>query len=129
MNDKAEFITAARRAFDLQARAMSAQVENGIADFLAVIHPDIIWRFPIGRYAGTHEGKASFEEFFTFACNHYPAGLTFYLDRVLSDGEKNVAFEFHDEGITKDGGDYKANVTIYYTMQDGLVIGYREYFG
>lgn len=124
-----KLVAAARRAFDLQARAMSAKVEGEIDDFLAVIHQDITWRFPIGRYAGTHQGKASFEEFFRYACNYYPTGLTFYLDRVMSDGQATVAFEFHDEGVTADGRDYKANVVISYTMEGEKVIGYREYFG
>lgn len=126
---QSELVVHARHAFDLQARAMSATVENGIDDFLTAIHDDIVWRFPIGRYAGTHEGKSSFAEFFRFACSYYPTGLTFHLDRVMTDGENNVAFEFHDEGVTRDGKDYKANVIIVYTMHGDKVGGYREYFG
>ncbi len=124
-----DLVANAHRAFELQTRAMSAKVEGGIEAFLDVIDPEIVWRFPIGRYAGTHEGKSSFEQFFRFACSYYPTGLTFFLDRVLSDGDSNVAFEFHDEGITQDGRDYKANIVIVYTLQKDKVVGYREYFG
>ncbi len=128
-NPDAELVAQGRHVFELQARAMSAKYADGLADFLALIHDEVVWQFPKGQYAGQHQGKASFAEFFRFACAYYPTGLTFHLDRVLSDGESNVAFEFHDEGQTRDGQDYRANVVIVYTLADHKVSGYREYFG
>jgi len=126
---QSELVRAASRVFDLQVVAMGAKVPNAIEQFLECFAENLVWRFPMGKYAGTHESKASFEEFFRYACNHFSTGLTFYLDRVLSDDKDTVAFEFHDEGLNPKGEPYKANVTIYYTMQNDKVTGYREYFG
>ncbi len=123
------FVEEARRVFELQTVAMGAKVPGSIEQFLECFAEDLVWRFPTGKYAGTHEGKALFEEFFRYACNYFPTGLTFQLDHTLSDGKDTVAFEFRDEGHNLKGDPYKANVVISYTMRAGKVAGYREYFG
>ncbi len=125
----ADLVETARRFFELQTIAMSATVPGSIEKFLECFADDLVWRFPLGAYAGTHQAKASFEEFFRYACNYFSSGLTFQLDHVLSDGKDTVAFEFRDEELNKDNAPYKANVVISYTLHNNKIIGYREYFG
>jgi ketosteroid isomerase-like protein len=125
-----EIVKQATQIFELQARAHNNQGDSSkIDDFLAMTHPEMKWRFPQGKYAGDHEGNASFGEFFRYASEYFNHAMVYYLDQVFFDGEDTVAFRFHDEGVKPDGSEYKANVCIMYTIKDDKLYGYREYFG
>jgi ketosteroid isomerase-like protein len=125
-----EIVKQAIQIFEAQAAAHNNKGDTTkIEQFLALTHPEMKWRFPMGKYAGDHEGNQSFGEFFRYACAFFNNAVTYYLDQVFFDGEDTVAFRFHDEAVKADGSEYKANVCIMYTIKDGKLYGYREYFG
>lgn len=95
--------------------------------FLAMVADDITFWFPMGPYGGRNQGKARLAEFLAYVHACFPAGLTLTLDRVTSN-ETTVVFEFRDEGQLR-GEPYKNRVAVSFDVKDGLVCGYREYFG
>lgn len=124
-NDK--LVATAQQVWEAQARAHAA-LPGALPEFFAYIGDDIEWTFPIGRYAGTHQGKESFVEFFRFACDYFPTGLTYNLEKIYPVSEDTVAIEFNDEGKNVTGNDYKASVTFYYTIQGDKLVKYVEQF-
>lgn len=125
-----EIVKQATAIFEAQAAAHNNQGdESKLEAFFAMLHPEMKWRFPMGKYAGDHEGSPSFIEFFRYAADFFQNNIVYYLDQVFFDGEDTVAFRFHDEATKADGTPYQANVCIMYTIKDGKLAAYREYFG
>lgn len=122
-----QLLAVVREIWEAQREAHAAQ-PGAVEKFFEYIDENIEWTFPIGRYAGTHSGKDSYEEFFRFACAYYPQGLFYFFDKIYAEGPDTAAVEFHDEGKTVTGRDYKAEVTIYYTVRAGKLVNYIEEF-
>ena len=122
-----ELLVTVREIWEAQ-RAAHATEPGAVERFFEYIRSDIEWTFPIGRYAGTHTGKTSFEEFFRFACAYYPTGLFYTLEKIYPVSEDTAAVEFSDEGQTVTGNPYRASVTIHYSVQGGQLIRYVEQF-
>ncbi len=89
---------------------------------------DFTFRFPFGRWQGTHRGKDTAAEFFAFVRKVYPQGLfVTEIERVTAEDDR-VVFEFHDEGMMR-GAPYANFVTISLDVCGEKICAYREYFG
>ena len=112
------------RAFEHFTHALATGEWDG---FFAMLSDDVEVWFPTGRFKGRRVGRASAIELFRFVRTAYPDGLFVELDRVLSGGD-TVAFEFRDHGRLF-GRPYANRVVVALDVRDGLIAGYREYFG
>lgn len=126
-DETAELIANVRQIWEAQSRAHAA-TPNALEPFFEYLADDLEWTFPIGRYAGTHQGKASYEEFFRYACAYFPGGLVYHLEKIVPESPDTAAVEFNDEGQTVTGHAYQASVTIHYTVRAGKLVKYVEEF-
>ncbi|MEO0535239.1 MAG: nuclear transport factor 2 family protein [Cyanobacteria bacterium P01_A01_bin.123] len=117
----------ARKAFDLFAQGWINGDFNPYIDLLA---DEMTFWFPMGKHRGKFSGVEGRQQMIAKCRDHEAAGdrLTFHPPNyVLTDGT-SVIFEFESEGLY--GGEpYKGHNAIAFEIQDGKVIGFREYFG
>lgn len=123
---------------DVRALAMRAfgHFRDGLATgawepWFDLLAEDVVIVFPMGKFKGRHEGKATAIEFFRYVRSVYPEGLAATLEFVTVDGNRAV-FEFRSEGTLVLGGErrpYKNRVAVAMEFRDGRVVAYREYFG
>ncbi len=97
-------------------------------DFLAMLTDDFSFYFPQGKYQGFHQGKDKAKEFFAYVSTAFPAGLKITETMHVTASEKNVVFEFKDEGELR-GAPYKNRVAVSWNICGDKICGYREYFG
>jgi catechol 2,3-dioxygenase-like lactoylglutathione lyase family enzyme/ketosteroid isomerase-like protein len=100
--------------------------------FLAMLHSDFTFHFPVGSWQGQHRGKKKAAEFFRFVSTIYPKGLKVDLSKVAADGQ-TVIFEFRDEGelVLPNAAPrpYENRVVISMDVCGDKICRYREYFG
>jgi ketosteroid isomerase-like protein len=119
------------------ARAVADQAFTRLTDGLAgrpwdpffdLLADDLTFSFPMGKYVGTHQGKAKAVEFFRYVSTAFPKGLT--VTEVLRRTGAGTTFvvEFRDEGELR-GEPYKNRVAISLDVCGAKICGYREYFG
>ncbi|MCS6803111.1 MAG: nuclear transport factor 2 family protein [Chloroflexota bacterium] len=118
------------------ARAAFATFQAGLAGdraaldrFIAEMHPEMVLYFPQGPNLskGAYRGD-EIRELFSFVRTVYNTGLFITLDNEFVAGD-TVAFQFHDEAVTRDGAHYRGCVVISFKMRDGKLFRYREHFG
>lgn len=118
------------------ARAAFATFKAGLAGdraaldrFIAEMHPEMVLYFPQGPNLskGAYRGD-EIKELFSFVSKVYNTGLFLTLDNEFVAGD-TVAFQFHDEAVTRDGAPYRGCVVISFKMRDGKLFRYREHFG
>jgi ketosteroid isomerase-like protein len=97
-------------------------------DFLALLTDDFAFYFPQGKYQGLHCGKAQAEEFFKYVSELFSSGIEVTELLHVTASEERIVFEFRDEGSLR-GQPYKNRVAISWDIRDGMIAGYREYFG
>ncbi|GIW09414.1 MAG: nuclear transport factor 2 family protein [Chloroflexi bacterium] len=118
------------------ARAVFADFTAGLAGdvaalerFLTGMHPEMVLYFPQGPNLsrGAYRGP-EIRELFAFVRQVYPTGLFITLDAEFV-ARDTVAFQFHDEAVTRDGSAYRGCVVISFKMREGKLFRYREHFG
>ncbi|MEM7049229.1 MAG: nuclear transport factor 2 family protein [Acidobacteriota bacterium] len=96
--------------------------------FLARLSDDFTFRFPFGRWQGTHQGRDKAAEFFPYVSETFAGGLIIESVEAVTAEENRVVFEFHDRGKLR-GQPYENRVAIALEVCGEQVCGYREYFG
>lgn len=121
-------LAAARAAF-ANFQAGLAGDQSALDRFLEELHPEMILYFPQGPTLnrGAYRGK-EIKELFAFVRTVYNSGLFITVDNEFVAGD-TVAFQFHDEAVTRDGANYRGCVVISFKMRDGKLFRYREHFG
>lgn len=114
-------------SFDLFCRGLAGD-SDALAQFIEEMHPDVVVYFPEVSSAGGAYTKEQLPSFFGFVRRAYPSGLTIELDRLFVSGD-TAGFQFHDEGVSAKGDDYRGSVFISFQFRDGKLWRYREYFG
>jgi ketosteroid isomerase-like protein len=118
------------------ARAAFANFQAGLAGdqaaldrFIDEMHPEMVLYFPQGPNLsrGAYRGE-EIRELFSFVGKVYNTGLFITVDNEFVAGD-TVAFQFHDEAVTRDGSNYRGCVVISFKMREGKLFRYREHFG
>ena len=115
----------AREAFEDFRRGLAS---GEWQPFLGRLAEDFTFRFPSGRFQGTHVGREKAREFFTFVSQAFPGGLEILEVEAVTAQDDRVIFEFHDRGELR-GKPYENHVAIAFEVCGEEICGYREYFG
>lgn len=115
----------ADRAFAHLTEALATGAWQPFFDLLA---EDVTFSFPMGKYVGSHQGKAKAMEFFRYVSTAFPQGITVTEVLRRTGADTTFVYEFRDEGTLR-GQPYKNRVAISLDVCGERICGYREYFG
>ena len=120
-------LTTARKAFDLFAQGWTT---GNFDPYIALLADEMTFWFPVGTHRGKFEGVAGRQQMIAKCRDHEAAGdrLTLHAPDYVSTDGTSVIFEFESDGLYG-GKPYKGHNAIAFEIQDGKVIGFREYFG
>ena len=117
----------ARQAFDLFAQGWES---GDFEPYIALLADEMNFWFPTGTHRGKFSGVAGREEMIAKCNDHTQAGdrLTLHPPQYVSSDGRSVIFEFDSEGLYG-GQPYKGHNAIAFEVEDGKIVGFREYFG
>jgi hypothetical protein len=122
MSDSDNTLAIANLAF--KAWKMGLATGNWEA-FLNLLTDDFSFSFPVGKYQGIHQGKASAKEFFEYVSKIYSEGLGVDLKRTLQT-DKTVIFEIESSGQML-GQAYRNQASVFFEIRGEKICHYREY--
>ena len=93
--------------------------------FLNLMTEDFSFSFPVGKYQGIHQGKASAKEFFEYVSKIYSEGLEVDLKRTL-EADQIVIFEIESAGQML-GQAYRNQASVFFEVRGEKICNYREY--
>lgn len=120
----AENVALATRAWSELARGHRTGEFDG---YLALLTDDYTFSIPVGPFRGLNTGKARAQAFFDAVAAARP-NLTYREPLRVCASDTTVVIEFDDDGDFG-GYPYKNRIAASFDIRDGLICGYREYFG
>ena len=117
----------AQKAFKLFSQGWAT---GNFSEYIEMLADEMIFWFPTGVHKGQYTGVAGKQQMLAKCHDDAKSGdkLTFSDPHyILSDGNSTL-FEFQSSGIAN-GQSYDGHNAIAFQVDDGKVIGYREYFG
>lgn len=120
-------LAAARIAFDLFAQGWAT---GDFEPYLAMLADEMTFWFPMGPHRGKFSGAAGRQQMIAKCRDHEAAGdrLTFSTPQYVLSDDTSVMFEFEAKGLYA-GQPYQGHNAIAFAVQDGKIVGFREYFG
>lgn len=97
------------------------------AGYLALLTEDYAFSMPVGAFRGLNTGKARAQVFFDAVAAANP-NLTYREPLRICASDTTVVIEFDDDGDFG-GFPYRNRIAASFDIRDGLICGYREYFG
>lgn len=114
----------ARRAWDALA---DGHRTGDFTRYLAMLSDDYSFSIPVGPFRGLNTGKERARAFFNAVAAASP-NLTYREPLRITASGTTVVVEFDDDGDFG-GVPYQNRIAASFDVEDGLIIGYREYFG
>lgn len=119
-----ENIEIALKAFQALAKGHKA---GSFDDYINMLSDDYTFYAPVGEFRGKNIGKERAKQFYQ-AITDVKADFVFSDPIRVTSNEDTVVIEFTDKGTIM-GQHYFNRIASSFDIQDGKIIGYREYFG
>ena len=120
----ADIVSVATRGWEALAHGHRT---GDFAGYLALLSKDYSFSIPVGPFRGLNSGKERAQAFFDAVAAASP-NLTYREPLRICASDSTVVIEFDDDGDFG-GVPYRNRIAASFDIRDGLIAGYREYFG
>ena len=126
MLQESEVLHIGQKAWEAFSRGWASGVWE---EYKLMLSPDMEFSFPVGPFRGKYNGKEGYEKMIAKIESDSKTGYRLlFTVKHISSNDNTVVVEYEAVG-NFDGYPYRSNNAIAFSLHDGMISAYREYFG